>query len=94
LETLRANHPELAISYSNIGEVYCKVDDLVNALTFHKKAADIRLKSLESSHPDFDTCYNNTGLVYFKMDDCLKAQSYYDKALEIRQKCFLNIILI
>lgn len=79
------NHPYLATSYNNIGNVYGYIDDHSKALWFHEKALEIQQQFFPSNHPDLAKHYNNVGEVYGIMRKFLKALSFHEKALEIRQ---------
>jgi serine/threonine-protein kinase len=58
-ETLPPNHPLLATSYNNIGEVYFKMKDYSKALSSYEHALHIQLRSLPSNHPDTGTVREN-----------------------------------
>ena len=51
-KTLPPNHPDLAISYNNIGSVYDKMGEYSKALSSYEKALEIRQKTLPPNHPD------------------------------------------
>ncbi|CAF1332148.1 unnamed protein product [Adineta steineri] len=78
-KTLSVNHPNLAISYSNIGGVYDSMGEYEKALSFYEK-------TLPAEHPSLATSYNNLGSIYNNMKEYLKALSFYEKALEIFEK--------
>ena len=84
--TLSANHPSLAISYSNIGSVCDSMGEYSKALSHYEKSIDICQKSLPPDHPDLVNCCNNIGSVYGSMGEYSKALSYYEKAFSIMQK--------
>jgi tetratricopeptide (TPR) repeat protein len=54
-KTLPANHPDLAISYNNIGGMYDNMGEYSKALSYFKRALDIRQRSLPPNHPDLKT---------------------------------------
>jgi tetratricopeptide (TPR) repeat protein len=83
---LPPNHPDLAITYSNISSVYEKMSEYSKALSCHEKAVVIRQQSLPPNHPDLAASYSNISLVYANMGDYSKALSFDEKALEIQQK--------
>jgi tetratricopeptide (TPR) repeat protein len=85
-KTLPSNHPNLAISYNNIGNVYNNMGEYSKALSYYEKALEIYQKSLPPNHPNLATSYNNIGLVYDNMKEYSKALSYYEKDLEISKK--------
>ena len=63
LKVLETEHPNVTMSYNNLGAVYhsqCKHEE---ALQYHQQALEIRRKSFGDVHPDvMDTKYN-IGLV-------------------------------
>jgi tetratricopeptide (TPR) repeat protein len=85
-KTLPANHPHLATSYNNIGNVYYNMGEYSKALSYYEKALEILQKTLPVNHPHLATSYNNIGLVYYNMGEYSKTLSYYEKVLEILQK--------
>ena len=85
-KTFSTNHPDLALTYNNIGLVYDSMGEYLKALASYEKALEIQHKSLPSNHRDLAASYNNLGMVYDKMGDYIKALSYYEKDLEINQK--------
>jgi tetratricopeptide (TPR) repeat protein len=83
---LSPNHPYLAVSYNNIGNVYGTLGNHPKALWFHEKALEIQQQFFPPNHPDLAKYYNNIGLVYGLMSKHLKALWFHEKALEIRQQ--------
>ncbi|CAF4226961.1 unnamed protein product [Rotaria sordida] len=47
---LPPNHPDLAVSYNNIGSVYEDTGEYSKALQYYEKAQDIWKKSLPPTH--------------------------------------------
>ncbi|CAF1353311.1 unnamed protein product [Rotaria sordida] len=62
-QSLRSDHPDLAYSYNNIGNVYYSMGNYSEALSSHEKALAIRQKSCPPSHSHLAMCYNDIGLV-------------------------------
>ena len=85
-KSLPPNHPDLATSYGNIGQVYSKMGEYSKALEYYEKSMEIQRKSLPPNHPDLATSYNNIGQVYSNMGEYSKALEYYEKSMEIRRK--------
>jgi Tfp pilus assembly protein PilF len=83
---LPENHPDLAGSYNNIGNVYRNMAEYSKALSYYEQALEIAQKTLSANDPRLATSYNNIGTVYDNMEKYSKALSYYEKALEIKQK--------
>ncbi|CAF4364459.1 unnamed protein product, partial [Rotaria sordida] len=50
-KALPPNHPDLAISYGDIGQVYNNMGNYSKALSFLEKALSIQQKTLPPSHP-------------------------------------------
>jgi len=80
------NHPDLALSYNSIGNVYGNMGEYTKALSYYEKTLGIQQQSLPPNHPDLAGSYNNIGLVYVNMGEYAKALSYYEKTLSIRQQ--------
>jgi tetratricopeptide (TPR) repeat protein len=80
-------HPDLALSYNNIGDVYKGLGENEKALWCYEKALQMRQKLLPPNHPDLATSLNNIGDLYNDMTEYSKALSFYEKALQMRQKC-------
>jgi tetratricopeptide (TPR) repeat protein len=79
LKQLGPDHPDVANSYNNIGEIHRAKAEYDKALEYYQKSLAIVLKQLGADHPYVATSYNNIGLVH-------KAKAEYDKALEYYQK--------
>ena len=80
------DHPDTAISYNNIGDVYSDQGNYPKALEYSLKALVIREKELGFDHLDTAVSYNNIGAVYSDQGDYPKALEYYFKALSVREK--------
>lgn len=85
-ELYSTKHPDIAVSYNNIGWVYTEQCDYDKALEYYDKALAIYKKNLGPKHPDIATSYNNIGVVYYEQNKYDKALKYYKKALAIREK--------
>ncbi|CAF1367965.1 unnamed protein product [Rotaria sordida] len=82
---LPPNHPDLATSYNNIGNVYAKISEHSKALSSYERSLEIRKIALPPNHPDFAQSYNNIGSVYDNMGEYSKALSSYERSLEIQK---------
>jgi tetratricopeptide (TPR) repeat protein len=51
-QSLPPNHPDLAMSYNNIGAVYDNMGEYSKAQSFYKRAMDIGEKLLPLNHPE------------------------------------------
>ncbi|CAF3436925.1 unnamed protein product [Rotaria sp. Silwood1] len=83
-QTLPPNHPDLAHSYNNIGNVYKNMGENFKALSSYERALEIQTIALPPNHPDLAHSYNNIGTVHQNMDEYPKALSFYERALEIQ----------
>ena len=76
-------HPNVALSYDNIGLGYFYLGDYVSALKCIQKAEDVQKKALDSNNIALSTTYNNYGIIYSELGDYNKAIAYYEKAKSI-----------
>jgi tetratricopeptide (TPR) repeat protein len=58
-QSLPPNHPDLAMSYNNVGNVYLNMDDYPKALSSYKIPLEIQKQSLPPNHPNLQTYRNN-----------------------------------
>jgi tetratricopeptide (TPR) repeat protein len=84
--TLPSDHPDLAMSYNNIGNVYSTMRMYPKALVSHEKALEIRQQSLPPNHPDLAMSYDSIGSVIYCMNEYSQALPSHKKALKIRQQ--------
>ncbi|CAF4214814.1 unnamed protein product [Rotaria sordida] len=84
-KALPDNHPDRAITYSNIGDVHRLMDNYEKALSFHQKALNIQ-ENVQCSPLECATTYINLGETYREMKDYSTALTYFEKGLEIREK--------
>ena len=73
---------QLASSFNNIGNIYRKNNDFINAIKYYKQS--LKLKDLKTSHSTF----GNLALCYEKIGDYNKAEQYYLKAITIIEDNF------
>ena len=85
---LGENHPDLAITYGNIGGVYDSKSDYDSALQYYDKAMKIQERVLGENHPDLATTYNNIGVAYNNKGDYIEALKYLNMALRIYESKF------
>ena len=83
---LGENHPDLAITYNNIGTVYNSKGDYDTALQYYDKALKIRERVLGENHPALATTYCNIGNAYDNRGDDDTALEYLDKAMKIDER--------
>ena len=82
LQVLGSEHPNVATSYTNIGNVYSQQ----GKYQFSTRTASIRV--LGSEHPDVADLYNNTGGEYDSQGKYEQALVQHQKSLEIRLRVF------
>ena len=85
---LGENHPDLAITYNNIGLVYRNKGDYDAALQYYDKARKIYENVLDENHPYLATIYNNIGVAYNNKGDYIEALKYLNMALRIYESKF------
>ena len=81
------NHPNIAISYNDIGLIYKDIAQYNKALFYLNKALEIFLKNINTAS-DIAMSYNNIGLVYQDIGDYRKALDYHNKSLKIKLKIY------
>lgn len=85
---LPANHPDIALSWNNIGAIYLEKLDYQNAEKCFLEANSIIEECLPfEQHPNIAQLYNNIGLLEYNRSNYSKALIYYEKALQIQLKC-------
>ena len=82
-QLLGESHPDVAISYNNIGRIYDAQGDYARALEYHQRALAIRKQFFGESHPDIATSFFNIGKVYYDLGDYSRALEYNQQSLVI-----------
>ena len=77
-------HPDVAISYNDLGVVYVCKGEYEKALENYNKSLQIRKTLLGEDHPDIATVYSNLGVLYRAKEEYDKAMEFHGKALQIR----------
>jgi tetratricopeptide (TPR) repeat protein len=85
-KTLHPHDLSLAISYSNIGDIYREMRQYSEALSNSEKALLIGQQLLPPNHPTLAIFYHNLATVHDRIGDCSKALSNCERALAIRQQ--------
>jgi tetratricopeptide (TPR) repeat protein len=80
------NNLDLAVSYRNIGATYYRLNDFVQALSYHEKALQIREQALGRNNLLTSDSYENMGVVYRSQGRSSEALRYLNTALEIRKR--------
>jgi len=60
-------HPSVATSLMNIGNVYCEQCKYEIALVEYHKSLDIKIQIYGQDHPDVVMAHNNIAVVYRKL---------------------------
>ena len=97
---LPPNHPDLAMTYNNLGNAYSAIgithdnignkqiamDMFTNAMFSHKKALEVRLQALPLNEQDLALSYDGIGSMGCYMGEYCQALAFHEKALQIRQQ--------
>ena len=91
----KGNHPDIAISLTNVCAAYMKLGYTKKApeygkqaLEYGKQVLEMRQNLYEGDHPDIAARLNNVGHAYYQLGDAKKALEYYEQALEMRQNLY------
>ncbi len=82
---LDSNHPEIARTFMNLGNVQYEKGDLDGAKLAYEKALSIydKVYALDSNHPEIARTFMNLGNVLYKKGNIDGAEKSYKRALEI-----------
>ena len=83
---LPPDHPDLAQSYSGIGNIYNDLGDFQKALEFFLKAMAILERVLPAGHPEIANACSNVGHTYGYLGAYSTALAYLERALAIAVK--------
>ena len=86
LKQLGPEHPDVAATYNNMGNVFAKQGRYAEALQHHEKSLAIRLKQLGPEHPDVADTYNNMAIVFDSQGRYAEALQHHEKSLAIKLK--------
>jgi len=82
------DHPNVAVFYGNIGNVYIAQGNYDEALVEHQKSLEIELRVFGSEHTRMAANHNNIGNLYCKQGDYENALLQFQKSLEITSRVF------
>ena len=85
-KSLPPDHPDIAWSLNNLGNVQYLLRDYAAAKQCYQEAQAIRCKSLPPDHPDIALGLNNLGLVQYELREYAAAKQSHEQALAIRRK--------
>ena len=91
-KSLSLNHPDLAISYSNIGQVYENMGEYSKSLKFYEKSHIILEKALPPNHPHLTVSHLDFATCYEKMGNYTEAFRSFENTFHIGQKNSKKII--
>jgi tetratricopeptide (TPR) repeat protein len=83
---LGEDHPNYAISLSNLGDLYRAMGDRARAEPLLRRAMEITRKAVGEGHPTYATSLNHLGKLYRAMGDRARAEALYHRAMEIYRK--------
>jgi CHAT domain-containing protein/Flp pilus assembly protein TadD len=84
--TLGENHPDVASSLDNLGNLYSDLGNYPKAEPYYLQAMEIRKKAFGEYHPEVASSQNNLGNLYINLGNYPKAEPYYIQSLEIQKK--------
>ena len=82
------NHPKIAISSTNIGFAYRKLELFGDAIVNFENAKAIWEKIYPNGHPNQALVLSYLGQTYRQMNDSKAAFGYFEKALELYKKSY------
>jgi tetratricopeptide (TPR) repeat protein len=82
------NHPDIATSFSRVGDAYDAVGNPQEALQYFKKALTMNQALYTDNHSDIAVSFNNVGNVYQSLGQFQEALKYYEKALAMFQELY------
>ena len=83
---LPQDHPDIAASLNNLGNVQDALRDYAAAKQSHEQALAIRRKALPQDHPDIAQSLSNLGAVQSALREYAAAKQSHEQALAIRRK--------
>src|SRR5271157_5103328 len=85
-KSLPPDHPDLATSLNNLGNVQRELREYAAAKQCYQQALAIRRKSLPPDHPDLADSLNNLGAVQNALREHAAAKQSHEQVLAIRRK--------
>lgn len=82
------NHPKIAISSTNIGFAYRKLELFGDAIVNFENAKSIWENIYPNGHPNQALVLSYLGQTYSQMNDSKAALGYFDKSLELYRKSY------
>jgi tetratricopeptide (TPR) repeat protein len=88
LNVLPSIHPDIAVSYNNIAQVFVAMKNYDEAVKYFKKALAIEQSSFPPNHPSLGSTYNNLALALYDQQKLREALKYVTLSMEIHSKNF------
>jgi tetratricopeptide (TPR) repeat protein len=85
LKTLGGEHPDVTVSYINIGSIWNYKGNYDKALEYYEKCLVIELKTLGAGHPRVAYSYNNIGDFLKNLEKYVLAIDVFKKGLSIHK---------
>ena len=82
---LGPSHPDLAVSFSQLGIAYLEINEYKPALRAFRAALGIRRKSLDRADPKIARLLNNIGCTLFELGQLVDAEVAFEEALAIQR---------
>ena len=87
-KALGPEHPDVAASLNNLGDLYGEKGDYAKAEPLFQRALDIWEKALGPEHPDVARSLNNLATLYLVKGDNAKVEPLFRRVLAILEKAF------
>lgn len=86
--TFGPDHPDVAVSLSNLAELYRSQGRYAETEPLYRRALAIREKALGLGHPEVGASLNNLALLYVSLGRYAEAETLYRRSLEIKENAF------
>jgi len=87
-ELFEKEHPQIALSYTQIGHIHKDKDQYQKAMNFYQKVLKIQTKAFGNKDYRTADSYHHIGTIHHVLAQYDRALIYYQKSLEIRTKHF------
>ncbi len=82
---LPENHPDLAMSYSNLGTAFAKLRQFDEAERQYQRSYELHLQNEGPDHPNTASSMNNLAVVYRQQGRLSEALDFLQRALKVRE---------
>lgn len=80
------DHPEVALSYNDVGWFYYLTGDYERAEDYHLRCLELERELYDPEHPNIALSLNNLGLVDLEQGELDSAEDRFNQALAMRRK--------